>query len=73
MSRGFPWRSALMTSGRREIVPGLHEAELAYLHDEEWARSADDVLWRRSKLGLKLASIEKEALARFMAEQVVAA
>jgi glycerol-3-phosphate dehydrogenase len=30
----------------------LYEAELAYLHDQEWARSAEDVLWRRSKLGL---------------------
>ncbi|MFT3663585.1 glycerol-3-phosphate dehydrogenase [Piscinibacter sp.] len=35
-----------------EVAPGLHEAELDFLHDEEWARSADDVLWRRSKLGL---------------------
>ena len=35
-----------------EIAPGLFEAELQYLEDQEWARSADDVLWRRSKLGL---------------------
>ncbi len=35
-----------------EVAPGLYEAELQFLHDEEWARSADDVLWRRSKLGL---------------------
>ncbi|WP_298833404.1 glycerol-3-phosphate dehydrogenase [uncultured Piscinibacter sp.] len=35
-----------------EVAPGLHEAELQFLHDEEWARCADDVLWRRSKLGL---------------------
>jgi glycerol-3-phosphate dehydrogenase len=35
-----------------EVAPGLYEAELAFLHDEEWARCADDVLWRRSKLGL---------------------
>ena len=33
----------------------------------EWARSRDDVLWRRSKLGLKLTQAEKEALAQFMA------
>jgi len=31
---------------------GLRAAELDYLATEEWARSADDVLWRRSKLGL---------------------
>ncbi len=30
----------------------LYEAELRYLVDEEWAMSAEDVLWRRSKLGL---------------------
>lgn len=36
-----------------EIAPQLYEAELQYLRDKEWARSADDVLWRRSKLGLR--------------------
>ena len=35
-----------------EVAPGLHAAELHYLHDHEWARNADDVLWRRTKLGL---------------------
>jgi glycerol-3-phosphate dehydrogenase len=33
----------------------------------EWARTADDVLWRRSKLGLTLSVPEKDALAQFMA------
>ncbi|MBL8672658.1 MAG: glycerol-3-phosphate dehydrogenase, partial [Alphaproteobacteria bacterium] len=33
---------------------GLTERELAHLRDEEWARSAEDALWRRSKLGLHL-------------------
>lgn len=31
---------------------GLTEAEASYLVGEEWARTADDILWRRSKLGL---------------------
>ncbi|MBP6676809.1 MAG: glycerol-3-phosphate dehydrogenase, partial [Vitreoscilla sp.] len=35
-----------------EVAPGLHEAELHYLKREEWATCADDILWRRSKLGL---------------------
>ena len=35
-----------------EVAPGLFERELAYLRQEEWARTDDDVLWRRSKLGL---------------------
>ncbi len=35
---------------------GLTEAELDYLVSVEWARSAEDVLWRRSKLGLHLSA-----------------
>jgi glycerol-3-phosphate dehydrogenase len=38
----------------REFAPGLFEQELRYLRDTEWARSAEDVLWRRSKIGLHL-------------------
>jgi glycerol-3-phosphate dehydrogenase len=37
-----------------EIVPGLSEAEVTYLMKQEWAVTAEDVLWRRSKLGLHL-------------------
>ena len=37
-----------------EVAEGLHEAELRYLNEQEWARTADDVLWRRTKLGLHL-------------------
>jgi glycerol-3-phosphate dehydrogenase len=46
----------------------LSAAEVRYLMKHEWARTADDVLWRRSKLGLRLGGGEKEALARFMAQ-----
>jgi len=38
-----------------EVVPGLFEVELDYLRRHEWALGADDVLWRRTKLGLHLA------------------
>ncbi len=34
----------------------------------EWARTADDVLWRRSKLGLRLSAAEAAALGAWMAE-----
>ncbi|WP_418317780.1 glycerol-3-phosphate dehydrogenase [Piscinibacter sakaiensis] len=46
-----------------EVAPGLHEAELAYLHRFEWARTADDVLWRRSKLGLHMDERQREQVA----------
>jgi glycerol-3-phosphate dehydrogenase len=45
----------------------LTEAEVRYLMQQEWAQTADDVLWRRTKLGLRLSPAEKEALAGFMA------
>jgi len=38
-----------------EVVPGLFEVELDYLRRQEWALCADDVLWRRTKLGLHVA------------------
>jgi glycerol-3-phosphate dehydrogenase len=46
----------------------LTAAELRYLMAEEWAETADDVLWRRSKLGLKATAEEHQAITRFMAE-----
>jgi glycerol-3-phosphate dehydrogenase len=44
----------------------LHEREVAYLMDREWARTARDVLWRRSKLGLRLTGDEAAALDEWM-------
>ena len=42
---------------------GLTEAEIAYLRREEWAVTAEDVLWRRSKLGLHLDAGQRAAVA----------
>jgi glycerol-3-phosphate dehydrogenase len=50
-----------------EVAPGLFEAELHYLHRHEWARHADDVLWRRTKLGLHLSVAERAAVAAWCA------
>jgi glycerol-3-phosphate dehydrogenase len=46
---------------------GLTAAELRYLMANEWAQTADDVLWRRSKLGLRFSQQQRAALERFMA------
>ena len=51
-----------------EVAPGLYEAELAHLARAEWARSADDVLWRRTKLGLHLDAAQRAAVARWWAD-----
>jgi glycerol-3-phosphate dehydrogenase len=47
--------------------PDLTGAEVRYLMAREWARFPDDVLWRRTKLGLTVAPAGREALADFMA------
>ncbi|MEJ7688879.1 MAG: glycerol-3-phosphate dehydrogenase [Variovorax sp.] len=49
-----------------EVAPGLHERELRYLQAEEWACTGDDVLWRRSKLGLHLTLAQREQVGSWM-------
>ncbi|HEY7247855.1 MAG TPA: glycerol-3-phosphate dehydrogenase [Xanthobacteraceae bacterium] len=48
------------------LGPGLLAAEVRYLMEREWAQTADDVLWRRSKLGLRFSPEERARLGRFM-------
>ena len=45
-----------------EIAPGLYEVEVEYLRKYEWARTAHDILWRRSKLGLHVSPEAAAAL-----------
>ncbi len=44
---------------------GLYEKEVRYLMDQEFACSADDVLWRRSKLGLHMTAAERDSLVQW--------
>ena len=44
----------------------LTSAEVRYLVENEWARTAEDVLWRRSKLGLKATAEELSALSEYI-------
>ena len=46
----------------RHYGAGLYQAELHYLLDTEFARTADDVLWRRTKLGLRMTKPERDRL-----------
>ena len=46
----------------QDFGAGLTEKEIRYLVEHEWARSADDVLWRRSKLGLHMTAAERDAV-----------
>ena len=45
----------------------LTESEVRYLMSAEWAMTAEDVVWRRSKLGLRLSADEIAALDEWMA------
>ena len=51
---------------------GLTEREVAHLMRDEWARGAEDVLWRRSKLGLRLSATQVAALQEFMEQKLAA-
>lgn len=52
----------------RHLGGGLFEAEVDYLRTVEWARTADDILWRRTKLGLHVGPDTVGALRRMMGE-----
>jgi glycerol-3-phosphate dehydrogenase len=43
---------------------GLYQAEVDYLHQHEFARKADDILWRRSKIGLHMTGDQRAAFSR---------
>jgi glycerol-3-phosphate dehydrogenase len=47
---------------------GLYERELAYLKEHEWARSSEDVLWRRTKCGLHMSEAQRSRVACRMAD-----
>ena len=52
---------------------GLYAAELRYLMRQEWVETADDLLWRRSKMGLHVSADTKQNLAAWIARQSGAA
>jgi len=49
---------------------GLTAAEVDYLVEQEWARTPEDILWRRTKLGLHFAPGQAAALAAYLAERI---
>ncbi|QMW22274.1 glycerol-3-phosphate dehydrogenase [Sandaracinobacteroides saxicola] len=53
----------LLAGGLGEPMGGMFEAELAHMREREWARTADDMLWRRSKMGLHLDAAAKAKVA----------
>ncbi len=62
-----------MTALGRDFGATLTQAEVDYLVRREWCRCADDILWRRTKLGLRLSPAEVTRLEDYMSEQVATA
>ena len=57
----------------QDFGAGLHEREVIFLRDREWARDVDDVIWRRTKLGMRLSATQIEGLERWIALNAVQA
>jgi glycerol-3-phosphate dehydrogenase len=69
-ARAYGTRVDRLLAGARSLTDlgedfggGLFEAEITYLVDQEWAQTAEDVLWRRSKLGLHVSTETARRLA----------
>ena len=67
--RAYGTRAARLLDGAsdlaglgRDFGADLTDAELRYLVRQEWARTAEDVVWRRSKLGLRLTPAQVAAV-----------
>ncbi len=58
----------LLKRGLGENLGGVFEGELQHFVDNEWAASADDVLWRRTKLGLHIGSAGRARVAEWFGE-----
>jgi glycerol-3-phosphate dehydrogenase len=48
----------------------LYAREIDYLVEQEWAASAEDVLWRRTKAGLSLDPGQREAVAHYLTQRL---
>ncbi len=78
--RGYGTDAAAMLAGARGAADlgerfgsDLTEREVRWLMEREWARTAEDVLWRRTKLGLRLDAGEAARLEAWMAAQATGA
>lgn len=53
----------------RHFGDTLYEAEVRHLIEKEWAATAEDILWRRTKRGLRLSKAEAKALDDWLNDQ----
>ena len=77
--RAYGTRSERLLDGAQDMAAlgptfgaDLSAREVDYLVAAEWAASADDILWRRSKLGLRVGPADRAALAAYLADTLPA-
>ncbi len=73
LAHGYGTRADVVLGGATRLADlgadfglHLHRAEIDYLVRHEWARTAEDILWRRTKLGLRLPAGAAERLDRYL-------
>ena len=69
LARAYGTRTRVILDGVRTVADlgrhfgaDLYVRELEHMRHSEWARTGDDALWRRSKLGLRLTAAEQAAV-----------
>jgi len=74
LARAYGTRAMRIVEGARSpedlgqyFGADLYEREVVYLIENEWARAAQDVLWRRTKLGLHIDAEGAKALEAWFA------
>ena len=79
LGRCYGTRAALAISGAtsladlgRRFGPAFYEAEARYLMTREWAQTAEDILYRRTKHGLHMSAAERTAFACWLETQPLA-
>jgi glycerol-3-phosphate dehydrogenase len=74
--RTYGTRAAELIAGAKRIEDlgryfgaNLYEREIDFLVRTEWARSAEDIVWRRTKLGLRLSAAEIHNIEQYLAPE----
>ncbi len=70
-TRAYEWlgRAKVWDDLGQGFGSGLSQAEVDYLCRNEWARTAEDILWRRTKLGLRVSAAEEGKIAAYLSAQ----
>jgi glycerol-3-phosphate dehydrogenase len=69
----LPDDSEAFVATAADFAPGLGPEQVEFFVRDEWARTTDDILWRRSKLGLAASPEQRAALDRYLANRTAPA